>query len=145
MERLPAEAWHDAAVRVTHAAIAAAVGRLREAEASCRAALALAPGCSEAHMVLGLCRERADDWEAAIAHYDAAIAIDSSFAMPHLHRGLLMSRRAARAEAGPSLQRAAMLLPLEAPERLMLFGGGFRRETLVALCLAALRREGGPC
>jgi chemotaxis protein methyltransferase CheR len=65
--------------------------------------------------------------------------------MPHLHRGLLMSRRAARAEAGPSLQRAAMLLPLEAPERLMLFGGGFRRETLVALCLAALRREGGPC
>jgi chemotaxis protein methyltransferase CheR len=48
-----------------------------------------------------------------------------------------------RATAQRELSQAARLLLREDPARLLLFGGGFNREGLVALCRAELDRLGG--
>jgi chemotaxis protein methyltransferase CheR len=130
----------DPEVRLLHAVLLAHCGRFLEAEAACRAILAVDRHHAGSHYVLALCREKAGDPGAAARHDRAAIEADASFAMPRLHLGLL-ARQAGDIEAmRHDLGRALLLLRREQASRLALFGGGFRREALIALCETALRR-----
>ncbi|MGH3087155.1 MAG: CheR family methyltransferase, partial [Gammaproteobacteria bacterium] len=68
---------------------------------------------------------------------------DPTFAMPRLHLGLLARRAGDREAARRELAQALSLLQREEASRLLLFGGGFVREALVALCRAELVAAGG--
>ncbi|HYM71933.1 MAG TPA: CheR family methyltransferase [Stellaceae bacterium] len=117
--------------------------RLPAAEEACRRLLAIDGSNAAAHYVLALCRESAGD-HAEAAEYDrAATSLDLSFAMPRLHLGLLARRAGDRETGQRELAQALVLLKHEDPSRLLLFGGGFNRDALVALCASALRDCGG--
>jgi chemotaxis protein methyltransferase CheR len=76
-------------------------------------------------------------------HDRAAIYLDGAFAMPHLHLGRMAKRSADMVTARRELEQAAMLLSREAPSRILLFGGGFSREALLAFSRAELHSCGG--
>jgi chemotaxis protein methyltransferase CheR len=76
-------------------------------------------------------------------HDRAAIHLDAGFAMPHLHLGRLAKRAADWTTARCELQRAATLLLREDAPRILLFGGGFSRQALVAFSRAELVSSGG--
>ena len=62
--------------------------------------------------------------------------------MPRLHLGL-MARRAGDTDAAHrELGQALVLLKREDASRLLLFGGGFGRDALIALCRAELQSAG---
>ena len=96
-----------------------------------------------AHYVLALCREHSGDGSAAAEHDRVAAYLDPGFAMPRLHLGLMARRAGDREAARRELTQALFLLEREDAARLLLFGGGFNREALVALCDLALRESGG--
>jgi chemotaxis protein methyltransferase CheR len=62
--------------------------------------------------------------------------------MPHLHAGLLAKRAGDALVARRELGQALMLLEREDTSRVVLFGGGFSREALTALCRAELEKLG---
>ena len=62
--------------------------------------------------------------------------------MPRLHLGLLARRAGDRAAARRELALALALLRREDASRLLLFGGGFGREALMALCESSLKECG---
>jgi chemotaxis protein methyltransferase CheR len=143
MEHLPQESARDPDVLLLHAALLTHRGRLAEAEEACRRLLdvdELSPG---AHYLLALCREGAGDRSSAVNHDQVATYLDPSFAMPRLHLGLLARRAGNRAGAQKELGQALLLLQREDASRVLLFGGGFTRETLVALCRTELVGCGG--
>ncbi|TAL03792.1 MAG: protein-glutamate O-methyltransferase, partial [Rhodospirillaceae bacterium] len=92
-----------------------------------------------AHYVLALCREGQGDRDGAIEQDRVAIYLDAAFAMPRLHLGLLARRTGDRVLARRELGQAQALLKHEDASRLLLFGGGFNRQALLALCDSALR------
>jgi chemotaxis protein methyltransferase CheR len=96
-----------------------------------------------AHYLLALCRESAGDRQGAVEHDQAAVYLDSGFAMPRLHLGLMARRAGEREVARRELSCALTLLEREDGARLLLFGGGFGREALIALCRAELKSAGG--
>jgi chemotaxis protein methyltransferase CheR len=112
---------------------------LAEAEAMCGEILRKDELSAGAHYLMALCREHAGDRRAALQHDQAAIYLDAEFAMPHLHVGLLARRSHDREGARSELGRALTLLAREDAARILLFGGGFTREALVALCRSELR------
>jgi chemotaxis protein methyltransferase CheR len=67
-----------------------------------------------------------------------ATYLDPGFAMPRLHLGLMARRLGDREDAQRELGQALVLLQREDPSRLLLFGGGFGHEALIALCRAEL-------
>ena len=71
-----------------------------------------------------------------------ACYLDPSFAMPRLHLGMMADRAGDRRTASRELQQGLDLLKREDASRLLLFGGGFGREALMALCEGALRKNG---
>lgn len=125
------------AVLLTHA------GRIASAEQACNSLLALDGLNAGAHYLLALCAERSGALANAAEHDEAAAYLDPSFAMARLHLGLMARRRREQHTARRELARALALLEREDPARLLLFGGGFGRETLVALCSAELAACGG--
>ncbi|HVU15213.1 MAG TPA: CheR family methyltransferase [Phototrophicaceae bacterium] len=140
---LPAEAANDVDAVLLHAVLCAHSGKLDEAEKVCRHLLDLDELNAGAQYVLALCREGAGDDRAAISHDQTAIYLDPGFAMPHLHLGLLARRGHDLEGARRELQQALILLQREELARLLLFGGGFGREALLALCRAELIACGG--
>ena len=64
--------------------------------------------------------------------------------MPRLHLGLLARRADDHRSARRELGWALILLRREDASRLLLFGGGFNRDALMALCELALRACGEP-
>lgn len=113
-------------------------GKLDEAEALCRTLLASDDMSAGAHYVLALCREGRGQADDAFEHDRIAAYLDPGFAMPRLHMGLSLRRAGRRDEARSELEAAASLLQLEDPARVLLFGGGFQRDALIALCRAEL-------
>jgi chemotaxis protein methyltransferase CheR len=91
-----------------------------------------------AHYLLALCRESAGDRQGALDHYRSAVYLDPGFAMPRLHLGLMARRDGDRDVAIRELGHALLLLSREDASRLLLFGSGFGREALIALCRAEL-------
>ena len=125
------------AVLLTHA------GRLEAASSVCADLLAIDALNTGAHYVLALCSEGAGDRSRAMEHDRMAVHLDPSFAMPRLHLGLMARKIDDRETARRELSQALMLLQREDAARLLLFGGGFHRDALTALCRAELGAAGG--
>lgn len=144
IDALPAEATDDPDVLLLHAVLLAHGGRLAAAQAACRRLLAIewcgprGPRVAGAHYVLALCCEAAGDRRGAADHGQTAAYLDPTFAMPRLRLGLAARRVGDHAAARRELGHALMLLHRESASRLLLFGGGFDRDALIALCRAEL-------
>lgn len=139
----PSEADADPDVLLLEATLLAHSGQLTAAETACRQLLLIDELNAGAHYVLALCREHAGDRDGATEHDRVAAYLDPAFAMPRLHLGLLARRAGDRDAAGRELAQALVLLRSEDASRLLLFGGGFTRDALIALCQASLADRGG--
>jgi chemotaxis protein methyltransferase CheR len=140
----PPAAERDPDVLLLEATLLAHSGQVSAAERACRRLLSIDELNAGAHYVLGLCREQSMDRDGAGEHYRVAAYLDPEFAMPRLHQGLLARRSGDRDVARRELAQALVLLKREDASRLLLFGGGFDREALMALCQSALGDNGGP-
>lgn len=109
-------------------------GDLAAAEAACRRLLDRDEMESGAHYVLALCLESAGQRVEACHQYRLAAHLDPTFAMPWLHLGMLTRRAGDPPGAGRALDRALSLLHQESAARIELFGNGFTRQALIALC-----------
>lgn len=138
LHALPPEATSDPDVLLLSAVLLTHTGQLSAAAEAARRLLTLDGLNVGAHYVLALCREGAGDPQGAVHHDQVAIYLDGSFAMPRLHLGLMSRRAGDHASARRELAQALVLLEREEPSRLLLFGGGFGREVLLALCRAEL-------
>lgn len=118
-------------------------GDVDAAESDCARLLAAGDGSVEAHVVLALVAEHRGDRIGAIAHHRAAIYLEPDFAISHLHLGRIQRREGRTEEARHELAQALDLLAREEPRRLVLFGGGFSRAGLLALCRTELATLGG--
>jgi chemotaxis protein methyltransferase CheR len=143
LRTLPPESKADPDAQLLLAVLLTNAGDLREAEKICRHLLKLDELNAGAHYLMALCREHAGDYKAAIQHDEAAVYLDSAFAMPHLHRGLVAKRSADVVTAKRQLGQAVVLLAREDASRVLLFGGGFTREALTEFCRSELRACGG--
>jgi chemotaxis protein methyltransferase CheR len=143
LDALPPGTTTSADAQLLRAVILANAGRLAEAESACEVLLKSDELNAGAHYVMALCREHAGDWKNAGGHDQTAIYLDPSFAMPHLHMGLLAKRADDSAAARRALYQATLLLEREDASRILLFGGGFSREALVELCQRELKACGG--
>jgi chemotaxis protein methyltransferase CheR len=117
--------------------VLAQAGRLAEAEVAGRRLVDLDGLCADGHHLLGVCHEEGATG-AAIAQYGIAAHLDPAFAMPRLRLGVLARRRGDSRAAAAELDRALLLLRGETGERITLFGGGFGRAALIALCRSEL-------
>ena len=142
MDTLPQALARDPDALLLRAVLLVHGGRSPAAEEACRRLLDIDEFNAGAHYVLALCHEEANDRSTAADHDRMAIYLDHSFAMPHLHLGLLGKKNGARGEAAHEFAQALPLLEREDAARLLLFGGGFNRTTLVALCRAELTGHG---
>jgi chemotaxis protein methyltransferase CheR len=138
----PSEREADPDKLLLEATLFAHAGRIEAAEDVCRRLLSIDELNAGANYVLALCREQAGDRAAAAEHDRVAIYLDAGFAMPRLHLGLLARRAGDHRSARRELGWALILLRREDASRLLLFGGGFNRDALMALCESALRTCG---
>jgi chemotaxis protein methyltransferase CheR len=138
----PSEEASDPDELLVQAVLLADRGALQDAEQLCRRLLArdeLRPGL---HYVLALCEEGRGDYLAAAEQDQTAIYLDPSFAMAHLHLGLIGLRMGDLPGARRALREALTLLAGEDASRILLFGGGFDRAALMRLCETQLARCG---
>jgi chemotaxis protein methyltransferase CheR len=140
---LPPAAARDPDVLLLSATLLVHNGQPGIAEETCRRLLAIDDLNAGAHYLYALCREASGDRTGAVEHDRLAIYLDPGFAMPRLHLGLLAKRAGDRDAARRELFQALALLRREDPSRILLFGGGFGRDALLALCGSALRECGG--
>jgi chemotaxis protein methyltransferase CheR len=133
----PAETAAEPDVLIVKAVLLVQHGDLPMAAETCRRLLAVDELNAGAHYVLALCREHSGEHAGAIEHDRIAAHLDPTFAMPRLHCGLLARRCGDRDTARRELAQAQVLLKREDVARLLLFGGGFSREALIALCQSA--------
>jgi chemotaxis protein methyltransferase CheR len=143
VEALPAESTRDPDMLLLHAVLLVHRGQLGQAEETCDRLLAIDGLNAGAHFVLALCREGAGDYAGAAERDQVAVYLDPAFAMPRLHLGLLARRAGDHEAVRRELQQALALLQREDASRLLLFGGGFDRGALLALCRAELQAIGG--
>ncbi|MGH7656109.1 MAG: CheR family methyltransferase [Gemmatimonadaceae bacterium] len=143
MPAVSVESERDPDVMLLRAALYVHRGELGAAENTCRLLLDLDALSAGAHYLLALCRDGADDPLRAAHHDQAAAYLDPEFAMPPLHLGLMAVRSGDRDVAQRELSRALPLLEREDASRLLLYGGGFSREALLALCRTELAGAGG--
>lgn len=138
LSALPREANEAPDALLLRAVLLTNRGELGAAERACARVLELEELNAGAHYLMALCREHTGDVAGAAEHDQTAIYLDPAFAMPHLHLGLMARRAGDLTGAEAELAQAIALLPLEDASRLLLFGGGFQRDTLLALARAEL-------
>jgi len=131
---LPAAVADTPEARRLHAMLLAHGGEFGPAEQLCHRLLERDAGDADACHLLALCREGLGDAGGAVDADRRALTLDPGFAMPCLHLGLLARRRGDLAGMRRELRRALERLALEDEARLLLFGGGFGREALQAMC-----------
>jgi chemotaxis protein methyltransferase CheR len=134
----PLESASDPDVLMLEAVLLTHSGQLKQARETCERLLLIDERSAEAHYALALCREAEGDRRVAGDCDHVAIYLDPTFAMPRLHLGLLARRAGDFDAARRELGQAQLLLQREDASRLLLFGGGFGREALIALCAAEL-------
>jgi chemotaxis protein methyltransferase CheR len=142
IEALPPAAAVDPDVLLLNAVLLTHAGLLERAQSVCVRLLDIDGLNAGAHYVLALCREGTGDLEGAVEHDQMAVHLDARFAMPRLHLGLIARRGGDLEGMRRELGDAVTLLEGEDASRLLLFGGGFSREALTALCRAALLVNG---
>lgn len=123
----------DPELAVMRAAACAQCGRIEDAERACEQLIAEHAAPAAGHFILALCCEGLGDVAGAAEHHRVAISFDPSFALAHLRLGILARRRDDRALAERELAQAVALLDDEDERRIVLFGGGFPRDALIAL------------
>jgi chemotaxis protein methyltransferase CheR len=133
----PSDSEADPDVLLVKAALLAQGGRLAGAQETCRRLLSIDELNAGAHYVLALCGEHSGECGRAMEHDRLAAHLDPGFAMPRMHCGLLARRAGDRNTARRELAQALVLLKREDVSRLVLFGGGFSRDALIALCQSA--------
>ena len=143
LEALPAAASDHPDALLLSAVLLTNDGRIGEAEQACEKLLATDELNAGAHYLKALCREHAGDTLGAAEHDQLAVHLDPSFAMPHLHAGLLAKRSGDSLSSRRELGQALTLLEREETSRLVLFGGGFSREALTLLCRTELAKPRG--
>jgi chemotaxis protein methyltransferase CheR len=143
LQALPAESQADPDTQLLLAVLLTNRGDLPQAQSICRHVLELDELNAGAHYLMALCREHVGDRAAAVAHDQAATYLDTAFAMPHVHLGMLAKRSADLETARCELGHALTLLAREDASRILLFGGGFTRGALVEFCRAELYACGG--
>lgn len=139
----PARPGNDPDALLLEAMLLAHGGEISTAQTLCERLLSIDELNAGAHYLLALCRESLGDRNGAAEHDRVAVYLDPTFAMPRLHLGLLARHAGDRAAARRELDQALVLLKREDTSRLLLFGGGFKREALIALCRSALGDCGG--
>jgi chemotaxis protein methyltransferase CheR len=137
------ESERDPDTLLLEAALLAQSGQFAAAEIACRRLVAIDELNAGAHYLLAISREHAGDLDGAGKHDRIAAYLDPAFAMPRLHLGLLARRAGDPGTARRELSQALILFKREDAGRLLLFGGGFKREALIALCETALKECGG--
>ena len=142
LDDLRATAGADRDIAMLRALVLTHAGRFAEARVACAELLAIDSTSAGANYLLALCFDSAGDTEGAAHLAQLAADLDPSFAMSRVHLGLLARRVGARAVAAKELTRAIGLLEREATTRLELYGGGFSREALLAMCRAELAAIG---
>lgn len=142
IEAMPPEASAHPDALLLSAILLTNHGKVELAERTCERLLEVDDLNAGAHYLKALCREHASDNAQALEHDRIATHLDPTFAMPRLHAGLLSKRSGDRASARRELAQALVLLDQEETSRLLLFGGGFSRAALVALCQGELSRLG---
>lgn len=145
LELLGVETAHsaqDPESLLLRAALLTHSGQLAAAERVCAQLLVRDELNAGAHYLLALCRESAGNRAAALEHDQTAIYLDPSFAMPRLHLGLMARRSGDWEGARRELTEALSLLKREDASRVLLYGGGFGREALIALCHAEIKSTG---
>jgi chemotaxis protein methyltransferase CheR len=140
---LPIDAARDPEAMLLEAVLLASVAKFREAELVCQRLLGVDELNAGAHYVLALCSANGGKLERAEHHDRVAMYLDPGFAMPRLHLGLMLRREGDRAAARLELGQARSLLEREDGARLLMFGGGFNRSALLALCNSELELTGG--
>jgi chemotaxis protein methyltransferase CheR len=100
--------------------------------------LAIDESDADAYHLLALCRDAQGDRRGALYCEWRAVAIDPDFALARMHLGRLARHAGDRDETRRQFTRATALLTGEADSRLALFGGGFGRAALLAMCRAEL-------
>jgi chemotaxis protein methyltransferase CheR len=134
----------DPELLLLRAALLTHSGHLPAAERACHQLLEIDVRSAGAHVLLAMCREGEQDLPAAVDHCRTAITFDPDFAMPHVHLGRMARRMGDRGTAQRQYAQSTRLLPAETGLRILLFGGGFDREALIAQCrtqAAAVREE----
>jgi chemotaxis protein methyltransferase CheR len=138
VESCPAEVRDRPDGMVLRAALLVQCGRMALAEEVCGLLLDRDGLNAGAHYLLGLCHESRGDADGAVDHDRMAVYLDPTFAMPRLRLGILARRRGDVDSARRELGLAQTLLAREERHRILLFGGGFARPALIALCRAEL-------
>ncbi|MDP9794836.1 chemotaxis protein methyltransferase CheR [Catenuloplanes nepalensis] len=129
-------------VRVLRGALLAHVGDTGRAADLCERLVAEDGLNADAHYVIGVCHEGDASPAAAGRNHQLAAYLDPGFAMPRMRLGLLAKQAGDRQTAARELDRAVTLLRGESDERILLFGGGFGRRSLIALCRSELQAVG---
>jgi chemotaxis protein methyltransferase CheR len=140
MDAMPAASTNDPDVLLLRAVLLAHSGEHRQAAETALKLLAIDEMNAGANYVLALSFEQAGEPNTAANHYRVAIYLDPTFAMPRLHLGILLRRGRAFEAARRELQEALALLQREDVSRLLLFGSGFTRDALIALCQSEIER-----
>lgn len=137
LRSLPSGAGEAVEALLLLAVVLAQKGDYGEAQAVCTRVLVSDELNAGAHYLAALCREQAGDAVGAGEHDQAAVYLDPTFAMPHLHLGLLARKEGRLGAARREWNQALDLLAREDTARILLFGGGFSREALMNLCRTA--------
>lgn len=95
-----------------------------------------------AHYVLATCHEFRNEVSQAREHVRRSTYLDPTFAMAWLHLGMLSKRLGDSAAARRELLQARALLAVEPSDRLVWFGGGCSRATLMEACAGELASTG---
>ncbi|EYF01026.1 CheR family methyltransferase [Chondromyces apiculatus] len=114
------------------------LGRVGELERVCARLNALHGEHAGAEYLLGLCREYAGDRAGAARLYRDALRTDPHFAMARLRLGLQCKAAGDLRGARTELREALAGLRVGPEEHVALFGGGFSRAALTAMCRAEL-------
>jgi chemotaxis protein methyltransferase CheR len=93
---------------------------------------------AEVHYALALCHEVDSRVQEAAYHHKLATHLDPTFAMPWLHLGMLSRRQGDHTAKRRELLQAHALLGIESPKRVLWFGGGCSRGSLMDVCRGEL-------
>ena len=129
-------------VEVVRAALLTNLGRTEEAMRACTLVLKADEMSAPAHYLRSLCLERKGKVEEAVSAAETAAYLDSKLAMAQLHLGVLARRAGDAGRARMWFKGAKESLQSEDPMSLLLFGGGFSREGLQAVCEGELEKLG---